>query len=219
MEKFEFEEEFQDNEEINQFNKSILSDDDLNELVEEQKEIDAKTLYSKVASSLEEQENNVIKSNDLSTEITGYELETLLNYKNDRRQKDFYVSSMDEDDMNIDEQFDDFLQLPKISGKNTSLIESNLIPETNISKSHKFVEIKDQEANADGHHTSIEINRDEDNEIESIVIYCQCGEKTLIRFDYSAEDNLSSSEVSPKTKVSSFSLEEVEIKNIDEKKS
>lgn len=86
-------------------------------------------------------------------------------------------------------QFKDYLEAPRISGKEKKSYNKNHIPKEAIEADKKTLEISDDpnsylESEDDEHTTSVEINRDDFGEIESIVVNCQCGEKTLIEFNY-----------------------------------
>ncbi|GAB1370311.1 hypothetical protein MASR1M45_03710 [Candidatus Kapaibacterium sp.] len=90
----------------------------------------------------------------------------------------------------LDDNFRDFIELPKISGDERNLIGKRLIPANKISQVDKKVEISDRDLPDDiDHRTSIEINRDEKGDIESITVYCKCGEVTDIKFDYDDSSN------------------------------
>lgn len=90
----------------------------------------------------------------------------------------------------LDDNFRDFIELPKISGDERNLIGKRLIPANKISQIDKKVEISDRDLPDDiDHRTSIEINRDEKGDIESITVYCKCGEVTDIKFDYDDSSN------------------------------
>jgi hypothetical protein len=92
----------------------------------------------------------------------------------------------------LEKQFDPLVKAPLIEFKKNASIESNLLEPDMIKKNKKFVEITQAPSiNNDEitHETSsVEITRDENGEIENIVVVCKCGEKTLIRFDYSDEN-------------------------------
>jgi hypothetical protein len=85
----------------------------------------------------------------------------------------------------LNDDFLDFIELPKISGDERNFVGKNLIAGEHIHSSNKKVEISDNPVEGDSSHsTSIEINRTENGDIESITVYCKCGEFTNIRFDY-----------------------------------
>ncbi len=90
----------------------------------------------------------------------------------------------------LNDDFHDFIELPKISGDEKSIIGSKLIPSDKIESSNKMVEIGNAANDFDSNHsTSIEINRNEKGDIDSITVYCKCGEITNIKFDYD-ENNI-----------------------------
>jgi len=92
-----------------------------------------------------------------------------------------------------------------------------LISEENIKSTNKKIEISDELGDDDGHHTTIEINRDENNEIEAIIIHCKCGEKTVLKFDYEEGIEEQTGLINSLTKISSFSVEEIELKQRNKK--
>lgn len=86
----------------------------------------------------------------------------------------------------LQRQFKDFIIAPKISGHQSTLKSKNLISAEDVGVINKKVEIADSMTNEDqeAHQTSIVINRDSEGEIESIEVFCKCGERTLVKFDY-----------------------------------
>jgi len=85
-----------------------------------------------------------------------------------------------------EEFFEDYIIAPKISGTKRDKNYNNLVPNEYIKNNADTVEINDSH-HFDGleHQNSvIEINRNQDGDIVSIIVYCKCGEKTVINFDY-----------------------------------
>ncbi len=100
----------------------------------------------------------------------------------------------------LEKQFEDIVKAPRIDMKINASLESNLLETDEIKNNKKFVEITHapNPDNPDDTHqmSTVEINRDENGEIENIVVICKCGEKTLIKFDYQDEyQNASDSEI------------------------
>ena len=88
----------------------------------------------------------------------------------------------------LQENFQDYLLAKKITGASHVKFADKLIPEELLETSDKHIEIVNLEQNLrkDVQKTSILVNRDLDMEIESIEIFCKCGEKTIIKFDEDA---------------------------------
>lgn len=138
--------------------------------------------------------------------LTESELFEALSLAEDDRLKSVFKDSykLDKEDeiareLYVRGHFKDFLQIPKIAGSNKHDSQSNIIKAESISKNTKKVEITDDPNFQDNRHstTSVIVNRDEEGELESIEVFCKCGERTLIKFDYFDEDSgvESSSEV------------------------
>ncbi len=217
MKNFQFDDDFENDNDFNlenQDDEPFFSPDELSEMMGDQQKIDdARKIYEKITGFLEEKENNIIKAEDIKENVSDFELDQILNYDEEVRKKDFYVpnnESMVVDKTN-EELFNDYLKYPKIAGKKNLHDDSTLISQDKLDESTKMIEIKDQEPDIEGHHTTIEIVRDEFEEIESIVVHCKCGEKTVIRFDYDSNDSLENI-IDSKTKVSPFSVEEIKLK-------
>ncbi len=87
----------------------------------------------------------------------------------------------------LQQNFRDYIKVPKISGKLNKFSERNLLKKEEIKPTGKKLEIVDNLPKGlnPKSNTSILINRDINGEIESIEILCKCGEKTLISFEYS----------------------------------
>ena len=221
MDNFQFDDDFSQNDEdglFSQEDEPFFSPDELSDLMGEQQKLDdAKKIYEKITGFLEEKEQNIIKAEDIKENVNDYELEKILNYDNEHRKKDFYIPTAENDTEDIanEELFNDYLKYPKITGKRSVTDESTLIPLDKIDDTKKVIEIKDEEVDNEGHHTSIEIVRDEFEEIETIIVHCKCGEKTVIKFDYETND-LTDDVITSKTKVNPFSVEEIKLKISDE---
>lgn len=94
------------------------------------------------------------------------------------------------------DEFNDFLKLPKISGKERRHESMHLIPGEKVNNRQKKVElIDDPQDHSEHEKTFVEINRDENGELESISIICKCGEKTIIDFDYIESEEETNTEV------------------------
>lgn len=115
----------------------------------------------------------------------------------------------------LNDDFMDFVEYPKITGDKINYVGKNLIDADHIVHSRNMVEITDETdlTNDDDHHTSIEINRSENGDIDSISVYCKCGEVTQITFNYHDETSKEPTEYF-KTKggIETMNLEEVKLK-------
>ncbi len=130
--------------------------------------------------------------------LTESELFEALSLAEDQRLKSIFRESykLDKEDeiareMYTRGHFKDFLQIPKITGSKPKEDQSNVIKAESISQKTKKIEISDDPNFQDNRHstTSVIVNRDEDGELESIEVFCKCGERTMIKFDYFDEDS------------------------------
>ncbi|MDR0927277.1 MAG: hypothetical protein LBO69_05870 [Ignavibacteria bacterium] len=96
----------------------------------------------------------------------------------------------------LQENFKDYLLAKKISGNNQVKFADKVVASENIKLDDEKVEITDLERNVDTtlHKTSVLINRNEDMEIDSIEVLCQCGERTVIKFDEVEDINITDAE-------------------------
>ncbi len=88
-------------------------------------------------------------------------------------------------------KFKDFIELPTISGNAGNSTHGNLIPSELVKKSGRKLQISDEPPFSDIEEkaSSVVVNRNEYGEIESIEVYCKCGERTIIRLDYVDEED------------------------------
>jgi hypothetical protein len=151
---------------------SILSEDDLRELIlsGDANPVDIREMQD------DEYKSPVIKQEDTHSEnISEYGPE-----EHERGDVDV------DDDVKeyLLQNFKDFLEYPKISGKE-KFSASNIIQKEKTDSLKEKVEVYNEPEIEDEHGTTtVELNKNERGEVESILIYCKCGEKTLIRFDY-----------------------------------
>lgn len=92
----------------------------------------------------------------------------------------------------LQENFKDYLLAKKISGKSDTKFGQKILPKEKINENNEKIEISDfySQRSTLQQKTSLIINRNEDSEIESIEVFCKCGEKTIIKFQ---EKDISSS--------------------------
>lgn len=213
--------EFSDDKELetDQNDEPFFSGDDIEDFVKQGIEKQNKEqAYNKFNKLFGYSESSVIKKEDLDENliITQNELEALLKLEDDDRKKTKFERIIQSDDQDVEdylqEKFKDYIVYPKMSGNTESLPEQNLIPGEYVEKSDRQVEITDDPNTIENEHrTSIEIDRDENGDIESITVFCKCGERTFIKFDYDDSEETESPLLQPQTRVSSFKLEEIQI--------
>lgn len=88
-------------------------------------------------------------------------------------------------------KFNEIFKADKLKPAANRSSERNLMPSDEISKDKKFIEVTEAPSFKDGEPhgaSTVEINRNESGEIESIVVLCKCGEETVIEFDYTDEE-------------------------------
>jgi hypothetical protein len=83
-------------------------------------------------------------------------------------------------------EFSDFISSPKLAGNTKSRSNMNLFSREELSDDETSVDLVDSPNYTDmtRENSMVEINRDVNGEIISIVVYCKCGEKTVINLDY-----------------------------------
>lgn len=195
------------------FRSKFLSDEDVRRMTEEntksKKAVDFLNYFSE-----EEDESSVIKKKDTAKHdvqdyTTGvgfqdYELkyskedaDNAVNLDEDNRRELQFKKDSSEDDEVADQsamlmkEFKDFLTAPRITGKNRR-VHGNRIPQENIGDVGSRVELIDDTSDfEDDTHgtTTVEINRTNDGDLESVIVYCKCGERTVIQFDYEDDDD------------------------------
>ena len=108
--------------------------------------------------------------------------------------------------------FKDYLLAKKIAGNADMRSAEKIITEDKIIKTEKTIEISDAHSlNPNlNEKTSVLINRDENMDIDSIEIFCKCGEKTIIRFH---EDDTITTDSD--TKVENNSLTDIVFDTVD----
>ncbi len=175
-------------------NKPLLSDSDLNEIISpENFKISNRKTYDKINKNYSptERQSSIIKKNSKKQRevITSEELSHFFESEPAEYKKEDFVITNEDDGPGrteyINRNFRDFLQYPKISGEDKFGLERKFIPKEQIQGKDKKIEIADSvKFDEENHSTTIEIIRSAEGDIENIVVYCRCGEKTLIRFDY-----------------------------------
>lgn len=129
--------------------------------------------------------------------LTDKDIERLVNYNEEKRKTESFgynftqnVSGGDYSPNDYENKFKDYLKAPKISGSSKLRGNSLIIDSDKVIESGKTVEIADNPIKHKGEHenSSVIINRDEKGEIENIQIVCKCGEKLLLKFDYTEND-------------------------------
>lgn len=83
--------------------------------------------------------------------------------------------------------FKDYSEFPDISGENTQAIHDNLVPEERLEISRKRVEIMDDpelSAKDKDKRSTVIVNRSDEGSIDYLEVFCNCGERTVIKFEY-----------------------------------
>lgn len=151
---------------------SILSEDDLRELIQSG---DANPL------NIREMKDDEYKSPVIKEEHT--HSENISEYGPEEHERGNEEVG-DEVKEYLLKNFKDFLEYPKISG-NEKVTSSNIIQKEKTESLNEKVEVYNEPDIEDEHgSTTVELNKNDKGDVESILIYCKCGEKTLIRFDY-----------------------------------
>jgi len=98
----------------------------------------------------------------------------------------------------LQENFKDYLLVKKISGTSDTKHTQKILPKEKVKENNEKIEVADfySQRSTNQQKTSLIINRNEHSEIESIEVYCKCGEKTIIRFQ--EKDLLSPTEIEEK---------------------
>lgn len=224
----------------------LLDDKDIQDIIDIDDDARRAVSFLEAFGNEEKWESSVIKKEDprISEDVFEADLEELSEYSKKINEQKFSIEDIDdfddienesdipendseyaEDELGVyqkesrrkRESFKDYLQFPKISGREKKLESGKHIPAEAIKDRHKHVEIIDDPKHVDDHEkTLVEINRDENGEIESISIYCKCGEKTLIEFDYLNDDENKTEVINnPLTEEPFKSKDEIEIKNTE----
>jgi hypothetical protein len=119
--------------------------------------------------------------------------EDFLNYDNEKRKKkDFRLEykqkkEIEEQEKRLQENFKDFLIARRISGKASLSQYKSRLPADILLDSGSTVQIEDEpdiKEHEEKDASKVVINRDENDMITNIVVYCSCGRKTKIEFDY-----------------------------------
>lgn len=119
------------------------------------------------------------------------DIDQLVNYDHERRKRLAFKSNLGEEisinpkeKTDLENQFRDFIVYPRISGNSQLRGDSILIPESQLKKSEKIVEIIDAPKTDPKHNpATVVVNRDENGDIDNINIICECGDRILLKFE------------------------------------
>lgn len=135
---------------------------------------------------IKKDKNNLEEKNEL-------DVDSLMNYDEELRKKNAFREEYTQDgkdtateEEKLRELFNDFLILPRISGAKI-VSHENRIPKEKVQLRGRNIQI-DAEPSKDSdkqQNTTVLINRNDNGDIESIEVNCSCGERTLIKLDYS----------------------------------
>lgn len=121
------------------------------------------------------------------------DVDSLMNYDEDKRKDKYFEyhegvsSEPDSEQLILQKNFKDFLIARKISGNLSGVGEKAVIREERIRNMDSKVEIKDE---FDEHEqTNVVLHKNPNGDITMIEVFCKCGEKTLIKFDFEEQDN------------------------------
>jgi hypothetical protein len=192
--------------------KSLISENDLAEILNEGR---ASGNFAK--NDVGEKVSNLIRKEDADSKHVlspidfqkGIEMSTGIS-KNDWSE---IANDIQNNDF-LNDDFMDFVEYPKISGDEINFVGKKLITSSHIKHSNDRVEITDETdlSNDEEHHTSIEINRNDNGDIDSISVYCKCGEVTQLTFNYHDESNQEPTEYfKTKSGIDTMNLEKIKI--------
>jgi hypothetical protein len=110
---------------------------------------------------------------------------------NELSDKEKYINPDDIFREFLQDNFKDYFLAKKIAGKSDIKYSDKILPKEKINEANEKIEVTDfhNKHTVGAQKTSVIINRNEYAEINSIEVYCKCGEKTIIRFQ---EQNMQS---------------------------
>jgi hypothetical protein len=157
-----------------------------------------KDLFNEQFNHVDVINKNVVKGKHAADNEKIIELDKmdLIQFYEERFKKDSFEyqfvemkeESPDSIDALLKENFKDFLIYKKLSGNLSGLSHANRIPSDKLKSSNKTVEVKDDKD--DKKHTKqIITHRNQYDEVDFIEVICNCGERTIIRFDYDENAN------------------------------
>lgn len=131
----------------------------------------------------------------ISPLLTEEDLDIIVNYDEGKRKSLQFkpefaknTKSVKIEPDNLHKKFNDFLILPKISGQ-SNIPNTSRLPSDYVKQKGEMVEIADAPIKVrKKHHSSVIINREPNGEVESIEVLCTCGERTLIKFDFTDDE-------------------------------
>lgn len=219
----------------------LLNDDDIQDIINIDDDARRAVSFLEAFGKEEKWESSVIKKKDAeNSDIINADLKELsefskkikkMHQSDDEFEPDIQVDKIKNiEDNPIDEpseiteynkearrkkdSFQDYLKLPKISGRERKFESNKHIPAEAIKERLKKIEIIDDPVDSHQHDkTLVEINRDEFGEIESISIYCKCGEKTLIEFDYLNDEDVNTEIINNEIQEKPFDLKGARVRN------
>lgn len=151
---------------------------------------------SELDSEISKKDVEVPDQGGLGLKFSDEDIERIVGYDENRRKNIAFKDEVTEEvkiDPNmktdIDNQFADFLQAPRISGRGKLKGDAHVYQNQNINDTGHVIEIVGA-PNSDKKHgaATIAVNRDDSGEVDHIEIICTCGERIMLKFDYT--DNL-----------------------------
>ncbi len=156
----------------------------------------------------QEKDSPVIKKEEVSGdegkafEFAGFsqtDIDQLVSYDEQRRKKIAFENKLDENiNLNIgkrddENNFRDFIVAPKISGSNKTIKgDARIYPASLVHKTGERTEISDHPFKERGakEKSAVIINRDETGDVDNIEIVCSCGERVLLKFNVTKDQDL-----------------------------
>ncbi len=189
---------------LNPFNEEFSKDDVIGEEINDNKEplltLEELELYDEQKYLNKKFKNIIEDSNIKKISTLPDELKNLFDETQFQEYED-YEKLRDEEI--LQKNFKDFLILNKISGNFKGLSGTNRIPRNKVLESKNII-IEDNPLLIDfdeetKNKTTVVTHKNEHDEIEYIEVLCECGSKTVIKFDYDTKfENLSPSLFNPK---------------------
>lgn len=160
----------------------------------EEFELDDVINKGEINSNISKKGINNTRRTDPEFSTKGYsqsDIDQLVNYDQERRKEISFkrelneeIDLKDENHEKLENSFKDFLIYPRISGKSQMRGDKTIIPNSNVVKSDKRVEIVDAPKTKKKHNPStILVNRDEIGDIDNVEIICECGDRILLKFE------------------------------------
>lgn len=152
---------------------------------------------SELESDISKKEIDRPKDSELKLQFSQDDIDKIVGYDDERRKSISFKDEVTEEialdpeeKTDLNNEFSDFLQAPRISGTGKLRGDKYLYHTQNINETGNVVEIINAPADEKKHGAAtVAVNRDDSGEVDHIEIVCNCGERIMLKFDYT--DNLS----------------------------